>query len=63
MKTAIRKGCNRGYLLKRLDQMYLVYDTDRVSVLKLKSCLYSPNFLQLPVSQSVWRSCKGSWGL
>ena len=47
VKTAIRKSSNWGDFLKRLEQMYLVYETD-VSV--------RTEIEELPSLQSLWRS-------
>ena len=63
VKTAIRKSSNWGDFLKTLEQMYPVYDTDLSVGTEIEEILLSPNSPQLPISQSLCRSWKSSWGI
>ena len=63
MKTAIKKSSNWGDLLKRLEQTYPVYETVLSVVTEIQELPSLFEFPQLPVSQSLERSWKSSWGV
>ena len=56
VKTAIRICPNLGDFLKRLEQMYSVYETDLSVCTDIEDLQYSSNFPQLPVFLSSWRT-------